>query len=159
MAARILVMLIDATGIDHCYQNAIDFHGWVVKANTEYLSLYGYTFVVMFMVKINKLASEFYDLQGMVTLSEFLTDECLHDYQIAYNVLVALWVLSFQDYARRDFEDMEQDLIEKCLKVLDYFNKEKVVRITLLLLENLSSSRKCLEIMSDLSSLELIEKL
>jgi V-type H+-transporting ATPase subunit H len=50
-------------------------------------------------------------------------------------------------------------LIEKCLKILDFFNKEKVVRITLLLMENLTHHKTCLEIMSDLNGLELIQKL
>jgi len=50
-------------------------------------------------------------------------------------------------------------LVEKVLKILDYFNKEKVVRAVLLLLQSLSSSKKALEIISDLSTLELIEKL
>ncbi len=70
-----------------------------------------------------------------------------------------MWIVSFHDYAKTEFEDMEKDLIERCLKILDFFNKEKVVRMTLLLLESLSSSKKCLEIMSDLSCLDLVTKL
>jgi len=50
-------------------------------------------------------------------------------------------------------------LVEKVLKILDFFNKEKVVRAVLLLLQSLSSSKKALEIVSDLSCIELIEKL
>jgi hypothetical protein len=45
------------------------------------------------------------------------------------------------------------------LKVLDFFNKEKLVRIVLLLLDSLSNSKLCLEILSDLSCLQIIEKL
>lgn len=74
--------------------------------------------------------------------------------------MVSLWILSFHDYSLRDFEDRSQDLIEKVLKTLDFFNKEKLVRIVLLLLDSLSSASKtCLEIMSDLSCLQIIEKL
>lgn len=50
-------------------------------------------------------------------------------------------------------------LIEKLLKVLDYFTKEKVVRAFLLLFDSLSSSKKCLEIMSDLSCTEIFSRL
>ena len=50
-------------------------------------------------------------------------------------------------------------LIEKLLKVLDYFTKEKVVRAFLLLFDSLSSSKKCLEIMSDLSCTEFFSRL
>jgi len=42
-------------------------------------------------------------------------------------VIISLWILSFHDYARKDFEDFDQMLIEKTLKILDFFNKEKVV--------------------------------
>ena len=86
-------------------------------------------------------------------------NDCQQDYQIAYNVIISLWILSFHDYARKDFEDYDLMLVEKVLKILDFFNKEKVVRAVLLLLQSLSSSKKALEIVSDLSCIELIEKL
>ena len=153
-------MLIEAAGYDLVQKQAQDFFNQLIKAGKdERLSYYALTFSIMYCVKINELASEFYDHQGIAMLSSMLVSKCLNDYQLAYNVLVSLWILSFHDYARTDFEDMEKDLIERCLKILDFFNKEKVVRMTLHLLDSLSSSRKCLEIMSDLSCLDLITKL
>lgn len=113
----------------------------------------------MFIVKINELAEEFYNLHGMRKLIKMLDNECLRDYQLSYNVLTSLWILSFHDYGLADFEDVEQDLIEKSIKVLDFFNKEKVVRMCLMLMTSLSSSKLCLEIMSDLNCLELVQKL
>ena len=111
------------------------------------------------MLKVNELASEFYDMQGIKLLMNILRNDCQQDYQLAYNVILSLWILSFHDYARKDFEDYDLMLIEKVLKILDYSNKEKVVRVVLLLLQSLSTSKKALEIISDLSTLELIEKL
>lgn len=61
----------------------------------------------MNIVKVNELAKEFYDLNGLQTLVKMLEDNCLHDYQLAYNVLVSLWILSFHDYARTNFEDRD----------------------------------------------------
>lgn len=99
------------------------------------------------------------ELSGINKLIEMLDNQCLSDYQIAYNVLVSLWVLSYHDFALKYFENPDLDLIEKSIKILDFFNKEKVVRITLLLMENLTHQKLCLEIMSDLNGLELIQKL
>jgi len=51
-------------------------------------------------------------------------------------------------------------IIERAVKILDYFNKEKVVRIILLLLDNLKdASSICHEIMSDINLLGTVIKL
>jgi hypothetical protein len=96
----------------------------------------------MYLVKINELAQEFVELNGINKLIQMLDNQCLSDYQIAYNVLASLWVLSYHEFAIKFFENPDLDLIEKCLKVLDFFNKEKVVRIALLLMENLSHTKQ-----------------
>lgn len=156
LAARILAFLIEACGYEKHQKEANDLLNWVHQADTKSLSIYAYTHIVMYMVKINELASQFYDLNGMGKLSNFLDNECMQDYQIAYNVLVSLWIMSFHDYARLNFEDRDQDLIEKVIKMLDFYNKEKVVRLVLLIFDSLSSSKLALEIMSDLNALEII---
>ena len=158
-AARICVILIEACGYDSCQQKAKDFHNWFHVNGLKYLSKHGQTFVISQMMKINELASEFYDMNGIKLLLNYLQNDCQADYQLAYNVIISFWILSFHEYARRDFEDYDLMLVEKIIKILDYFNKEKVVRAVLLLLQSLSSSKKALEIISDLSCLELIEKL
>lgn len=86
------------------------------------------------MLKINELASEFYDMNGIKLLINLLQNDCQADQQLAYNVIISFWILSFHEYARRDFEDYDLMLVEKILKILDFFNKEKVVRAVLLLL-------------------------
>lgn len=111
------------------------------------------------MVKINELAQEYVELNGINKLIDMLDNQCLSDYQIAYNVLISLWILSYHDFAINYFQNPDLDLIEKSIKILDFFNKEKVVRITLLLMENLTHQKLCLEIMCDLNGLELIQKL
>jgi len=158
-ASRVLSMLIEATGFEHCKDHAIDFMNWIYSFDPSRISAHAYTYSVMYLCKINELAKEFVELNGINKLIELLDRECLSDYQIAYNVLVTLWILSYHDFAIKSFESPTLDLIEKCLKILDFFNKEKVVRITLLLMENLCNKKQCLEIMSDLNGLELIQKL
>jgi hypothetical protein len=79
---------------------------------------------------------------------------------VAYNVVMTLWILSFHEFTLKYFEDYSLSIIEKTVKILDFFNKEKVVRIVLLLLDNLkTSSEGCHEIMSDISLMNLIIKL
>lgn len=158
-ASRVLSMLIEATGYSHCDKHAIDFMNWIYSFDSSRISANAYTYSVMYLCKINELAREFVDLNGIQKLIEMLENECLNDYQIAYNVLVTLWILSYHDFALKSFESPALDLIEKSLKILDFFNKEKVVRVTLLLMENLCHHKQSLEILSDLNGLELIQKL
>lgn len=158
-ASRVLSILIESAGYEHCKDHAIDFMNWIYAFDSKRISANAYTFSIDYLVKINELAREFVELNGINKLIEMLDNQCLNDYQIAYNVLVALWILSYHDFAAKYFESPDLDLIEKCLKILDFFNKEKVVRITLLLMENLTHRKQCLEIMSDLNGLELIQKL
>lgn len=158
-ASRVLAMLVEASGYEHCKDHATDFMNWIYAFDSSKLSANAYTFSIMYLIKINELAKEFVELNGINKLIEMLDFQCLNDYQIAYNVLVTLWILSYHDFALKYFENPTMDLIEKSLKILDFFNKEKVVRVTLLLMENLSNRKQCLEIMSDLNGLELIQKL
>lgn len=158
-ASRVLSMLIEATGFEYCQNHAIDFMNFIYSFDATRISANAYTYSIMYLCKINELAKDFVELNGINKLIEMLDKVCLSDYQIAYNVLVTLWVLSYHDFALKYFENPSLDLIEKCLKILDFFNKEKVVRITLLLMENLSHYKNALEIMSDLNGLELISKL
>jgi len=59
----------------------------------------------------------------------------------------------------KGFEDFRYMIIEKVSKILDYFNKEKIVRIILLLFENLKTNEVCLELMSDINALNIFTKL
>lgn len=130
-------MLIEATGYEACKEHANDFINSIYGFDSARISASAYTFAMMYLCKINELAREFVDLNGIGKLIQLLNNECSSDYQIAYNVLVTLWILSYHDFALKSFEDPTLDLIDKCFKMLDYFNKEKVVRVTLLLMENL----------------------
>jgi V-type H+-transporting ATPase subunit H len=158
-ASRIQAILIEASGYQNCKDHAIDFMNWIYAFDAKRISASAYTFSILYLIKINELAKEFVELNGINKLIAMLDNQCLGDYQISYNVLVTLWILSYHDFAIKHFQNVDLSLIEKCLKILDFFNKEKVVRITLLLMQNISLDKKCLEIMSDLNGLELIQKL
>jgi len=57
------------------------------------------------------------------------------------------------------FEDYRLALIEKVAKILDYFNKEKIVRAILLLFDSIKTNEVCLELMSDINAIYIVNKL
>lgn len=88
-----------------------------------------------------------------------MNNECLKSNQIAYNVICSLWIISYHPFANKGFEDYRLEIIERVAKVLDYFSKEKIVRIILLLFDNLKNNEVCLEILSDINAVNIITKL
>ena len=94
----------------------------------------------MYVVKTNELAAQFYSTNGLEKLVQMLTNECIGDHQVAYNVLCALWIMSYQEEARREFEDVNKSIIENSQKILNFFQKDKIIRIVLMIMESLSTS-------------------
>ncbi len=54
---------------------------------------------------------------------------------MAYNVITTLWILSYHEFSWEHFGDFGLNIIELVSKVLDYFNKEKIVRIVCMLFD------------------------
>jgi hypothetical protein len=54
---------------------------------------------------------------------------------MAYNVIATLWILSYHEFSFEHFGDFGLNIIELVSKVLDYFNKEKIVRIVCMLFD------------------------
>lgn len=114
----------------------------------------------MYLVKTNELAKVFEQSGGFEIYFKLLDTDCTEDHQVAYNVIAALWILSFHPFTLKKFEDYTLEIIERSVKVLDYFNKEKIVRVVLLLLDNLkTASEACHEIMSDIGVINTVVKL
>jgi len=111
------------------------------------------------MVKTKQLAREFSNALGFKILNEFLEQPCLENAQIGYNVISILWVLSYNEFSHKFFEDYSTGIIEKVSKILDYFSWEKIVRILLMLYDNLKLNEICQEHLSDIDALSLIIKL
>ena len=59
----------------------------------------------------------------------------------------------------RGFEDYRLALMEKVAKILDFFNKEKIVRIILMLFDNIKQNEICLEQLSDINAVYIVTKL
>jgi hypothetical protein len=70
------------------------------------LSVHSYTFSLLYLLKSNELAKEFVNQKGIEKIfSRYLDRECLEDFQIAYNVICALWIISAHGFALPKFED------------------------------------------------------
>jgi V-type H+-transporting ATPase subunit H len=164
IASHILALIIDAEKqYDNVAKHAKDFLNMVtnpsVDSNNELLSPHAQSFAIMTLVKTNQLAREFSNVLGFNILSKYLDGPCLQNAQIAYHVISALWILSFHEFAHSFFEDYTQGIIEKVSKVLDYFSWEKIVRIMLMLFENLKTNAVCQEHLSDIDCLSIVFKL
>lgn len=88
-----------------------------------------------------------------------LQRECVKNGQIAYNVCCALWILTAHDFAIEHFTDFKTNIIEHVSKILDYFNKEKIVRIIMMMFDNLKENPLCLEHLSMVNALNIVMKL
>lgn len=78
---------------------------------------------------------------------------------MAYNVIATLWILSYHEFSWEHFGDFGLNIIELVSKVLDYFNKEKIVRIVCMLFDNLKENKDCLEHLSMINALNIVIKL
>lgn len=57
--------------------------------------MHAYTFALLYVLKTNELAQEFVDQNGFEIISRYLEYECIEDHQVAYNVIGALWIISY----------------------------------------------------------------
>jgi hypothetical protein len=87
------------------------------------------------MVKTNELAKDFVDREGFSLFKALLQEDCIKNGQIAYNVCASLWILTYHPFALKGFTDFQLMIIEDVSKILDYFNKEKIVRIILMIFD------------------------
>lgn len=46
-----------------------------------------------------------------------------------------LWILTYHPFALKGFTDYNLMIVESVAKILDYFNKEKIVRIILMMFD------------------------
>ena len=167
IASHILVLLVDSTKFEKCGDDATHFLYTLTqqsfdefyKKDKSILSLHAYTFALMTLLKTNQLAKEFTNDLGFKVLNELLERPCLENAQIAYNVVTILWILSYHEFSHPFFEDYRTGVLEKVSKVLDFFSWEKIVRIMLMLFDNLKDNSVCQEHLSDIDALSLVEKL
>jgi hypothetical protein len=114
------------------------------------------------LVRNNLLARHFIEMQnGFDCLTKWLTGECRKPGrdQLAYNVLTILWVVSFHEYTLEIFADYDRNIIEHVAKILDFYNKEKIVRITMMLFESLMRDKECLDHLAMVNALAIVTKL
>lgn len=70
-----------------------------------------------------------------------------------------LWILSYHSFAIQFFQDFNLNVVEHIAKILDFSNKEKIVRMIALIFNNLKNDEICLEHLSMINALNLVIKL
>jgi hypothetical protein len=99
-------MLIEAVEYKNCVNEGRQFLNWLLEQKHDLrVSIHAYTFCLMYLLKTNELAREFVDQSGFALFSKFLEKECIDEHQIAYNVICALWIISYHPFALKGFED------------------------------------------------------
>jgi len=162
LAAHTLSMLIEAVEYENCRDEARQFLNYMLQQRDDKdrkVSDTCYTTCLMYLLKANELAREFVDQRGFEIMQKFLQNQAITDGQIAYNVICALWIISYHHFALKGFEDFTLMIIELVSKILNYFNKEKIVRVICMLFDNLKDSTVCLEHLSMINALNIIIKL
>lgn len=147
---------------EECQQPAKEFLHYLMQQQDPKqfsLSMNAYTFALMTILKTNDLAKQYSTRHSFTMVSKLLDNECLNSYQVSYNVLCMLWILSYHDFTTEFFEDYTMAIIEKVTKVMDYHSKEKIARIMLMLFDNLKEMEGCQDHLSEIDALNLIIKL
>ena len=128
LAAHSLSQIIANMEFSLCEHHAKHFLNYLMERNKS-VSDECKSACLLMLMKTNELASIFTERQGFYILEKWLKTECLKKDQLAYNVIATLWILSYHEFALPPLGDYTLNIIELVSKVLDYFNKEKIVRI------------------------------
>jgi hypothetical protein len=139
-------------------EDAKAFMDWIVT-NRLKISDQAFTFAILNLVKNNHIAKAFCNDQSFNIIDSLLGNAATSPPQVSYNTVTILWILSFQDVAQKYFENYTYDLLGKVTKILDFCTWEKIVRMILLLIDNLKDNEICQEHLSDIDALSLITKL
>ena len=161
LAAHTLAQLISYRGYENHKEAAEQFLTQLLDAKDkpEKLSRQVYTHCFMYLLKLNELTAVFIRHNGFAALKSLLTSDCPHDAQIAYNVCCCFWILSYHKDALPHFQDFQLNVIEDIAKVLDFWTKEKIVRIICFIFKNLKDDEICMEHLSMINVLNLCIKL
>ena len=133
MAANALAIIICHHEYEQCEKHAKDFMNWLMHEDAEgraHVRERCRTACILHLCKINELARIFVEeRRGFNLIAALLKRECTKNDQLAYQVITLCWVLSFNHFALPHFADYSLGVIELVSKVLDFYNKEKIVRV------------------------------
>ena len=128
LAAHLLAIFIEALGYKNCSDPAKKFLTYLFESRKN-LSVHCFTHCMMYLLKTNELAEKFTNKGGFNELKRLLLNECREDHRIAYNTCTILWILSSNKFAIEPLCDFTLNIIQHAAKLLDFFNKENIVRI------------------------------
>lgn len=143
--------------------NARSFLQWLMGDTiAEFISCKCRSACLLLLVKNNLLARHFVEnSKGFDVLSLWLSSkEYCQDTrqdQLTYNTLAILWTVSVHDFTLPMFE--EHEIVQHVAKILDYYNKEKIVRIALMLFQSVSRDKDCMDQLSMVNAMVIVAKL
>ncbi|CAG9329016.1 unnamed protein product [Blepharisma stoltei] len=116
-----------------------------------------YCFLPLF--KIDAIRREFLRTGGLRTVLVPLLEQKSGIFQPIYAAICCLWMLSFDEDSYEFFIRSDYNLIGKIIKELRRTDKEKVIRVALGTLKNLSAGEGTIEIMIENKLVEIIDNL
>ncbi|CAG9310744.1 unnamed protein product [Blepharisma stoltei] len=116
-----------------------------------------YCFLPLF--KIDAVRREFLRTGGLRTILVPLLDQKSGIHQPIYAAICCLWMISFDEDSYEFFIRSDYNLIGKIIKELRRTDKEKVIRVALGILKNLSAGEGTVEIMIENKLVEIIDNL
>ena len=116
--------------------------------NTKIVSDYIMAVSLTHLLLVPTIPDFFMNHQGNLILKE-LFDKNSKDLQIMYYTLLNIWILSFEDDFVKFVEDPKNLIIVDILNTLKKLAREKLTRVGLKILRNLSRSTSCVSLMID----------
>ncbi|CAG9316753.1 unnamed protein product [Blepharisma stoltei] len=130
------------------------------QAMDNTLQLDAVTYCLMPLLKVESLRLEFLRIGGIRTVLLPLLEQKSGVPQPMYAAICCLWMVSFNEESIEYFIRSDYDLIPKIIKELKRTEKEKVIRVALGTLKNLSDAgESAIEIMIDSKLIEIIDNL
>jgi len=161
-AAKILAILLlktTAPATDDV-QNLLRWVSSQVKTKKSSLDLGNALGTLQIILRKDQYRTVFFKEDGLATLGGLLRDQAHHqtpNFQIIYQALQCLWLLSYNAFIAENFGDSE--IVFKIGHILKSVNKEKVTRMSLATLKNLLDKKNNNEKMIEAGLLKVVEKL
>ena len=110
---------------------------WLKKERKEKISNLGFVKSLMYLLRINENMTYFIEDPQNIEKLIIALDESRDESQLCYYTIVCFWILSYSTLNLFLFEDRELGIIEKILKTIQLFRREKNVRIVMMIMTNL----------------------
>lgn len=92
------------------------------------ISSFGLSAALKHLLKAAGIPEFFIASNGMQTLNLILRKE-KEDKQTCYNLLVCFWIISLKPFARKIFENRDNEFLENIIRILQLHGNENIIRV------------------------------